>query len=184
VEVRHFPEPPRIYVTIAGKPRKVHYLTRADAAALVATLCELCGGVPEDMATAFKAILANHEACLHMLCEAFPDVDVMAGVSEDVRAALLEVVWSANDISLILEDMQREAAKSGSDETDPLSWPKMLLDMNRYFGIDEDTVLHKWTYWQFKGYMAAVSEIMGSDGTKKNEGMPMEELVRQGFRGM
>jgi len=32
--------------------------------------------------------------------------------------------------------------------------------------------------------MAAVSEIMGSDGTKKNEGMPMEELVRQGFRGM
>lgn len=163
-------------------------MTRADASALVALIYELCGDIPEDSAQTFKAVLANHDACLHLLCEAFPDVDSLSGEPEDNRAALLEIVWSANDVSFMLEDMQRESDEHQDDEPDPLSWPKLLLKINRYFGVDAETVLHKWTYWQFKAYMAALTELLDETGgdadAQESQGVPMEELLRRGITSM
>lgn len=188
-DARHFPDPPRVFVQVAGRPQAVRYMTRADVQALVAVLYELCGGVPEDMAMAFKAVSGNREAAVRLLCEAFPEAaDVIPGLDEDVRTALLEIVWSANDVPLILEDLRDGADSDEEEPEDPLAWPKLLLILSSRFHVSPDEMLHRWSYWQFKAFLEAAGELAEGEAESQgaaggSQGVPLEALVRNGFHG-
>jgi hypothetical protein len=34
--------------------------------------------------------------------------------------------------------------------------------MRREFGVDEETIFEKWSYWQFKAYLAAIPKALGA----------------------
>ena len=37
--------------------------------------------------------------------------------------------------------------------------------MRREFGVDEETMFEKWSYWQFRAFLAAVPKALGTDRT-------------------
>jgi hypothetical protein len=67
--------------------------------------------------------------------------------------------------------------------------------MRREFGVDEETMFEKWSYWQFKAFLKAIPKALGSagdsgDGQQVARGtvpsidtteMPLEQLAQVGL---
>lgn len=185
--MRHFPEPARLVVTIGGRPHKLRYLTRADVSALVVSIRELCDGeIPEDGREAMDALLAERRVLDPILMDAFPTADSIPAEDADVKSGLLAIVWEVNKVPDILEDLKTHGEDGADDsEGDPLAWPKFCLHMRRNFGIDEETMFHRWTYWQFVGFIEAAQEILDPDEERgKGKRRTIEDLVKDGVTGM
>lgn len=68
--------------------------------------------------------------------------------------------------------------------------------MRREFGVDEETMFEKWSYWQFKAFLKAIPKALGtgasdSEGSQQVAGgtvpgidtseMPLEQLAQLGL---
>nr|WP_321499399.1 hypothetical protein [uncultured Dethiosulfovibrio sp.] len=192
--IRHFPDPPRLVITIGGKAHRLKYLTKADVSALVLAIKELCEDRIPDRREAMEALLSDRKVLDPLLMDCFPTAESLPAEDMEVKAGLLGIVWEANQVSEILEDLHDRSSEREEDgDNDPLGWPKFCLHMRRAFGIDEDTMFHRWTYWQFVGFLEAASEILSGDegGYTDTERKPtiakrgtIEDLVRNGVSGM
>ncbi len=182
--IRHFPAPPRLTVTIGGRPHRLKYLTRADVSALVSSLRDLCGGIPDDPGAARAALLDHRKVLDPLLLEAFPTAESIPSEDAEIKAGLLVILWEANGVSEILADLRNNAEEGFSEEEDPLRWPKFCLHMRRVFGVDEQTMFHVWTYWQFAGFVEAANAILsGERSNQSRRKMTVEELMEAGIVG-
>jgi hypothetical protein len=47
--------------------------------------------------------------------------------------------------------------------------------MRREFGVDEETLFEKWSYWQFRAYVKAIPKALGA-GSGEGEKVAEEEI--------
>ena len=60
---------------------------------------------------------------------------------------------------------------------------RLVMTMRMHFGVTEDDIFRKWTYWQFLAYVRAAGDVLAARFDSPGEGeSPLPPAARNGGR--